>query len=88
MIARGNLSAAEERIDTWLAYPDPGLHTEAYYYKSLMAFEGEDFEVCREMLNQVLEREYGHEQSRLLEGEWRKATRNLDDPDIHAGARI
>jgi len=88
MISRGNLSGAEERIDTWLAFPDPALHTEAYYYKALMAFEGEDYELCREMLNQVFEREYGHEHSRLLEGEWRKATRNLDDPDIHAGARI
>ncbi len=88
MIVRGNSSGANVEVDRWLAFPDPKLHTQAYYFKALMAYEDEDYKLCRENLNKVFEREYGHEEARLLEGEWRKKTRALEDTDVYAGRQI
>ena len=88
MIARGNSGAANVEVDRWLAFPDPKLHTQAYYFKALMAYEDEDYKLCRENLNKVFEREYGHEEARLLEGEWRKRTRALEDTDVYAGRQV
>ncbi len=79
---------AEAVLEKMLDLPEPVARAEAYFLLGRIAFEREEYEVCREYLEQALALQPTHAEAMLLDGELRLyRDRGLEEVEIRLGEK-